>query len=378
MKVMIAVTHLLGTGHLSRALTLGRAFAQQGHHVVLASGGFPVSQLKTDGIEFVQLPALRSDGVNFTRLLTPTGSCADTTYLGSRADALRQTLVTLQPDILITELYPFGRRVLAAEFLSLLQAAHQLPIRPVILSSIRDILAPPSKPKKAVAADEVIANWYDAVLVHSDPTTTTLDVSWPVSPLLATKLRYTGFVAPPPPSPHPQQVGKGEVLVSAGGGSVGDALYETAMIAARTDTETTWHLLVGGTEAKTRIDRFRTIESPAVLDTARPDFRQMLCHASALVGMCGYNTTMDLLQTGVPSVLIPFDAGSEVEQTLRSTSLARMRGIEVIPSANLTPQTLGAAVNRVRAALARKSDTIAFDGADNTVDIACKMAQERP
>ena len=33
MKVMIAVTHLLGTGHLARALTLGRAFAAQGHVV---------------------------------------------------------------------------------------------------------------------------------------------------------------------------------------------------------------------------------------------------------------------------------------------------------------------------------------------------------
>ena len=30
MKVMIVVTHLLGTGHLSRALTLGRAFVADG------------------------------------------------------------------------------------------------------------------------------------------------------------------------------------------------------------------------------------------------------------------------------------------------------------------------------------------------------------
>ena len=29
MKVMIVVTHLLGTGHLARALTLARAFARQ-------------------------------------------------------------------------------------------------------------------------------------------------------------------------------------------------------------------------------------------------------------------------------------------------------------------------------------------------------------
>ena len=377
MKVLIAVTHLLGTGHLSRALTLGRAFAAQDHQVVLASGGFPVPQLQTDGVTFVQLPPLRSDGVNFTHLLASDGTTADETYLDARSDLLCQTLKSLQPDILITELYPFGRRVLASEFLSLLQAAHQMPQRPVILSSIRDILAPPSKPKKATAADEAIAKWYDAVLVHSDPTATTLDISWPVSPLLETKLRYTGFVTPALPSPHPHDLGKDEILVTAGGGSVGDTLYETALAAARIDTHHTWRLLVGGSDATARIERLQTIDSPAILEPARPDFRQMLCHATALVGMCGYNTTMDLLQTGVPSVLIPFDAGNEVEQSLRATSLARMNGINVISSADLTPSILISAMTRALAAPPRRTGSIAFDGAAQTVDIACQMAQER-
>ena len=35
MKVMIAVTHLLGTGHLARALVLARAFMASGHATTL-------------------------------------------------------------------------------------------------------------------------------------------------------------------------------------------------------------------------------------------------------------------------------------------------------------------------------------------------------
>ena len=62
MKVMIVVTHLLGTGHLSRALTLGRAFQAAGDRVQIISGGFPAPQLDTDGMNILQLPALRSDG----------------------------------------------------------------------------------------------------------------------------------------------------------------------------------------------------------------------------------------------------------------------------------------------------------------------------
>ena len=67
MKVMIVVTHLLGTGHLSRALTLARAFQAAGDEVLIASGGFAAPQLNTDGVELVQLPPLRADGIREPR-----------------------------------------------------------------------------------------------------------------------------------------------------------------------------------------------------------------------------------------------------------------------------------------------------------------------
>jgi predicted glycosyltransferase len=377
MKVLIVVTHLLGTGHLSRALTLGRAFAAAGHQVQVASGGFPALQLDTDGVGLVQLPPLRSDGVDFTRLLTPEGTVADESYLGSRIQALTGVLNTLAPDILITELYPFGRRSLAGEFDSLLQAAHTLPDRPVVLGSVRDILAPPSKPKKVTRADDIISKYYDAVLVHSDPQATRLEVSWPVSDKLAGKLRYTGYVTAPPPAAHPDGDGQDEVLVTAGGGDVGDHLFETALAAAQRDPSRQWRLLIGGGNAKDRADRFNATGSPAIVEPVRPDFRQMLNHAAALVGMCGYNTAMDVLQTGIPAVLVPFDAGKEVEQTLRAQSLGSLDGISVLPDAGMTPDRLLAALDQVTRAPARPSDLMQFDGAAQSVEIAVELAGAR-
>ena len=197
MKAMIVVTHLLGTGHLSRALTLARAFDAAGHEVLLASGGRPAPHLHPGSLGWLQLPPLASDGVDFTRLLTDTGEEADAGYLERRMVALRDALSGFAPDILITELFPFGRRALSGEFLSLLEAAQDLRPRPLVLSSIRDILAPPSKPAKAQRAEEIVTRLYDAVLVHSDPRATRLEQSWPVTPALADKLRYTGYVAPP-------------------------------------------------------------------------------------------------------------------------------------------------------------------------------------
>ncbi|MFD0911775.1 glycosyltransferase family protein [Ruegeria arenilitoris] len=379
MRTMIVVTHLLGTGHLSRALTLGRAFADAGHDVTVASGGMPAPQLNTDGVSLLALPPLRSDGTDFTRLLTADGNIADATYLNSRAIALTEAVRRVNPDVLITELYPFGRRSLADEFLALLSTARSLPYRPVVLSSIRDILAPPSKPAKAARTEEIIERFYDGVLVHSDPEITPLDASWPVTDNLAGRLFYTGFVAPPAPKPHEKGEGANEILVSAGGGSVGQPIFRAAIEAAQKMPNRRWRLLVGGQDAEDRITELRrmTHGENVILEPVRPDFRQMLPLAAASVSMCGYNTAMDLLQCAIPAVLIPFDDGKEVEQTLRANSLARLPAVDVLPSAKLTRETLAQALDRVLHQGPRKPLDGGFDGARKSVEIATSLWEAR-
>ncbi|WP_170604532.1 glycosyltransferase family protein [Ruegeria arenilitoris] len=372
MKVMIVVTHLLGTGHLSRALTLGRAFSQKQHQVFVVSGGLPAPQLDTTGLTLFGLPPLRSDGTHFTRLLDQYSEVADLNYMDARTEALEKALISFQPDVLITELFPFGRRALTAEFLNVLSAARALTKPPIILASIRDILAPPSKPSKAERTDEIIGQFYDAVLVHSEPSITQLSVSWPVSDLLARRLRYTGFVAPNSPEPHPDGLGTGEILVSAGGGSVGQPIFHAAIEAARKMQGHRWRLLVGGQDALARIAHLTELAegAPVTIESVRPDFRQMLPLAAASVSMCGYNTAMDLLQTGVPAVLIPFDDGNEVEQTLRARSLAHQSGFATVANSDLNAQTLAKAVKTVLSNKRRAKMTHGVDGANKSVEIS--------
>ncbi|MDP5218612.1 glycosyltransferase [Ruegeria sp. 2205SS24-7] len=380
MKLLIAVTHLLGTGHLSRALTLGRAFGAAGHQVFLISGGMPAPQLNHDGLNTLNLPPLRSDGVDFTRLLDENGQAATPEYLSARTAALCTALRQFEPDIIITELFPFGRRILSAEFTAFLDTAATLPKAPMILSSIRDILAPPSKPAKAEKAEQIIAQHYSGVLVHSDPALTPLEVSWPITPALRAKLHYTGYVAPPPSGPHPEGAGHGEVLVSAGGGSVGTPIYRAALGAAALTPDLYWRLLVGGKDAAERIASLRGAHNLAnvALEKARPDFRQMLYHAAASVSMCGYNTALDLLQAGTPSVLVPFDDGNEVEQGLRAESLAREPAMEVLRSGELSPEALAASVRQVARQPRQTGSTGQFDGATRSVEIVETLLGSEP
>ena len=378
MKVLIAVTHLLGAGHLSRALTLARAFVAEGHAVTVLSGGLPVAQFDTDGIALRQLPPLRSDGTNFTRLLTADGDVADTGYLTTRQTEMTQAVADIRPDIVITELFPFGRRVLRDEFMALVGAARAQTPRPVILASVRDILAPPSNPQKAQKTECIVLEHYDGVLVHSDPTSTPLEQSWPVTPALQEKLLYTGYVAPPPAGPHPDRLGQGEVIVSAGGGTVGRHLFTAAVVAAGLSPALRWRVLVGGGNAQAVIAELSAKATPnIILEPARPDFRQMLTHAACSVSMCGYNTALDLLQAGTPSLFIPFDEGGEVEQTLRAESLSHLPMMQMLRAADLTPKRLLQQVE-VLAKLPRgKVPDLRFNGAQESVRIACDIAKGR-
>ncbi|WP_282120752.1 glycosyltransferase family protein [Ruegeria atlantica] len=379
MKVMIVVTHLLGTGHLSRALTLGRAFVADGHDTFVVSGGMPAPQLDTTGMTLLGLPPLRSDGTDFTRLLTQAGTVADVGFFAARKTALVEAIRSFAPDVLITELYPFGRRSLTGEFSAALEAARDMHPRPIILGSIRDILAPPSKPSKAERAEQIVAEHYDGILVHSDQNVVPLNVSWPVSELLEGRLFYTGFVAPLAPIPHKDAIGKGEVLVSAGGGSVGQPIFRAAIEAARKMPNRRWRLLVGGQDAKARIAELRKhVEgAPVTLEAVRPDFRQMLPHAAASVSMCGYNTALDILQAGTPAVFIPFDDGNEVEQSLRARTLAEMPAIDVIPSKDLNGNLLAHAVGLVISSEPRPVSDQGFDGAAQSVRIAKELLERR-
>jgi predicted glycosyltransferase len=375
--ILISVTHLLGTGHLSRALTLAHAFSRAGHDAHVVSGGMSAPNLPSKGVTLHQIPPVKSDGVNFTTLLTEDGAANDD-YLANRKQSVLCVLHDVAPDVLITELYPFGRRVLKGEFLSMLNAARDMKPKPLIYSSIRDILAPPSKPKKALETEAVLAAYYDSVLVHSDFDVTPLEASWPVSPILQEKLSYTGFVAPPPADPHPKGEGVGEVLVTAGGGDVGMDLFRAALQAAVLDAGSTFRLLVGGSESAANIAALRAelTTDNVFIEPTRSDFRQMLAGAKATICMCGYNTAMDVLQSQIPAVFVPFNAGGEVEQTLRAESLAQRDGFAVVKAEEASGCRLVDALRAVCLEHPAVLNTEHFNGAANAVKIVERHLEE--
>lgn len=341
-RVAFLACHLSGSGHLARTLALARGVAAAGAEALVISGGRPLAHLDAAPVRLKQLPPVAVADFDYARLLTGDGAPADAAYMEARADMLAAMLRGFAPEVLVTELFPFGRRILAHEFELALGIARAGAAR--VFCSVRDIPEPPRKPARAAEAEARLRRWYDAVLVHGDVRLAPFSLGWPQAARIADLLRHTGYVAEPPPSPAGDPA---EVLVAEGGGALGRGLLECAAAAARLGARR-WRLRVGGADAAAEAARLAALagDAPIVVEPAAPDYRARLRTCAASVSLLGYNTAVDLLQSGAPAVVAPIGHATEREQRLRAEAFAHLPQFETLDAASLTPEALAAAVER--------------------------------
>lgn len=373
-RVLFYVQHLLGIGHQRRGATLTRAMQAAGLSVTYVSGGHVIPNLDLGGADLVQLPPVRAVDLYFKKLVDDDDRPIDDAWRARRRDALLEAWRGIQPHVILLELYPFGRRQMRFELLPLLDAALANPQRPIIASSVRDILVAPPKPERLQEMLERIEQYFDHVIVHGDPDLIPFETTFPHAPQIADKLHYTGYVV----DRTGRRGGVGspgwdEVLVSAGGGAVGDALLRAAMRARAESAlaDRRWRVLVG---VKVPEEEFQALVALAaevsggadggiVVERARGDFPTLLMNCALSISQGGYNTLMECMHAGCRSIVVPYAGGLETEQTLRAELLAARGVITVIPEADLSPATITAAIDRALAAKPAATAGVRTNGA---------------
>jgi predicted glycosyltransferase len=359
LKAFFYVQHLLGIGHLKRAATLAGALRSAGFDVTLASGGAPV-----EGIAVLQLPPASASDLTFRFLTDENGKPVDDAWKRRRTAALLGAFEASQADVLLIELFPFGRRQMRFELIPLLDAAKARPRRPLVVCSVRDLIQP--NPAREQEAAERFERYFDRLLVHGDPRIATFERTFRQASRLASRLFYTGYVVDEAPRDQ-GNTGKDEVLVSAGGGAVGRRLLETA-IEARALTslrDRRWRILAG-LNAKD----LGTLKGEGVIvERARDDFTLRLRNCVLSVSQAGYNTVMETLQARARAVLVPFAAGGESEQTLRAKLLVGCALAQMVEEHALTPVTLAAAIERAAASPRPASGAVDLGGARRSAEL---------
>jgi predicted glycosyltransferase len=387
--ILVHCQHLLGVGHLTRTARLVRALREAGETVLLASGGHPVPGLDLGGAEEIALPPLSSRDEAASRVVRPDGEPPDAAYQAARRARLLEVLAARDPAVVVLELFPFGRHALAFELAPVLLAVADDRARrgaraPRVVVSVRDILVTKANPpwyEAAVLA--IIRQWVDRVLVHGSPEVVPLSRTFGLADRLGDALVYTGYLGPGP-RPHRTAVPHGEIVVSAGGGRVGGPLFSAALAArprAPAAAAHPWRILTGPDlpdDARRSLAACAAAvpplgERPAVLvESFRPDLDRLLEGAALSVSQAGYNTVMDIVASGVPAVVVPFEASGD-EQALRARLFAARGILTVVEEGDALADRLAAAMEATLAAPARRAPAIDLGGAARAVAILREM-----
>lgn len=367
-RAFFYVQHLLGIGHLARASRIASALAARGFDVTVVTGGSPVPGFPGADVRHVALPPVLAGDKGFSGLADGDGNPVSDAFKDNRRDQLIEAFLACDPDIVIFEAFPFGRRQMRFELMPLLDAIEGKNPRPLVAASLRDILQERTKPGRAEETLDVVKRHFDLVLVHGDPAFARLEETYPYAAEIADKIAYTGLVAGLPPEPPAERF---DVLVSAGGGAVGKDLIGAALSAAGLlPSELEWCLITGPNLPQPDYDAFAAAAPANVrLFRFRKDFASLLAGTRLSVSQAGYNTVCDIIRAGCGSLLIPFTAGGETEQSTRAARLEKLGLAGVLPEAEVTPERLARDVETMLARPRPQIPPLDLDGAMETAEI---------
>ena len=378
-RVLIYAQHILGIGHLVRASRIARALLAADADVVVVLGGVPVDGVDWGCARLEYLEPIRAGEKGYADLVDEQGNPVDDALRGRRREALQAVFERERPDALLIEAFPFGRRAMRRELVPALELARSWEVPPVIASSLRDILHENRKTHLNVETAELAERLFDLILVHGDRALIALDDSYPEARRVAPLVRYTGIVAP---SPDRDLEGpQFDVVVSAGGGAVGQALLTTAiaalpLCAAR---QANWCLITGpNLDAETGRSLRASAPPNVTIDAFRSDFVALLQRAKLSVSQAGYNTAADILTARCRSVLVPSAYQGETEQTRRAHLLADRGLARVVEEEILSPESLAKAIDAAWNGAAPSADAVPdLAGAEKTAQLLLEACENR-
>ena len=364
-KVFIYVQHLLGTGHLHRISAISDALSENGFNVVIANGGLERPQCSRKDIRIIDLPGVRSD-MELSRLYDSDGNEPDQRFLQRRMELLLESFRNEDPDVLILESYPFGRRKFRFELIPLLELANnRSPDRPTIACSVRDVIQPVVDKKRVEEVVSTINAHFDYVFVHGEREIIPFEQTFPAAAEFSDRIVYTGYVGKPGPVQQDIVRECGRILVSAGGGAAGERLYRAAVGAAglTRNENLEWHILVGQNLPGHVLDELlQECGDNVEIERNRPDFLSLLGACELSVSQGGYNTMMDLMKTGTPAIVIPFEGSGELEQITRAERFQKMGLVSVLREVDLDADNLADSVVAGRCMQVGLSDSFPLDG----------------
>lgn len=340
-KIMFYCQHILGMGHLIRSVEIVRGLIPD-FQICFINGGQVIEEFEfPPEIEVINIPAVKTDS-EFTELTPVDDSLTMTELETIRTKILLDMCDRFQPDILIIELFPFGRRRFSFELIPLIEKAKAMGTK--IVSSIRDIVVTKQNQQRhEEKVCRLINKYFDMLLIHGDPNFVKLNLSFARVNDLTCPVHYTGYVVQPLLKPQPI-ANKPLILVSVGGGRFGHDLLEcVAHTAPILKDKVPHHLQVftgafSPNEVLVGLQQITKNLDNITIERYTPNFLNYMQQADLSIGMSGYNTTMNILSTGVKAMMMAFQGNNDKEQETRLKKLDNLGRVKMIQPEDLQPE----------------------------------------
>src|SRR5215469_9878908 len=387
-RVMFYCQHLLGIGHLVRSAAIIDAMAAD-FSVHFVMGGLPVGEVRLPAdIDVTQLPPLQSDAAFGLQVCDSSATLQETQAL--RKNLLLGVFDSVAPDVLITELYPFGRKQFGFELIPLLERAQRRSEKPITVTSIRDVLV--TKKDQLIHEQrvcEIINRFYDLVLVHGDERLHRLEETFSSAGHLTCPIRYTGYVVPEgrtsgSDSVPDEALPRPTIVVSVGGGrspqcyELLTAVMRAAILLERRISHC-FHIFAGPLappEIYADLEALALTARNVQVSRYTSSLRIHMKHAALSLSMAGYNTVMDIISAGVPALVLPATSNEDREQSIRAAALEKLGVVGILRQEDLKPERL--AVEIVRALeVTPKRLSLNLQGARNTTLMLTEFIRRR-
>ncbi|MGK7947913.1 MAG: glycosyltransferase family protein [Xenococcaceae cyanobacterium] len=345
-KVMFYCQHILGMGHLVRSREIVRGLLGE-YQVCFINGGEVIKEFPfPPGVEVVNIPAVKTN-TEFQGLQPVDTSLSLDEVKQLRLEQLMGVFEKFQPDILIIELFPFGRRSFSFELIPLVEKAKAAGTK--IVSSLRDIVVTKQNQERhEEKVCRLINKYFDMLLIHGDRQFVELEESFSRVGDLNCQVYYTGYVTQPVPEITEKNKlslpDKPMILASVGGGRFGHELLRCIAKATPILERALPHhiqMFTGPFMPEEVFDELQEIvagRTNITIDRYTSQFLAYMQQADLSISMSGYNTTMNILSTSVRAMILPFTGNNDQEQTIRAKKLEKLGRVKAIAPEDLQPE----------------------------------------
>jgi predicted glycosyltransferase len=352
-KILFYCQYHLGMGHLVRSTEILRSLAQE-FKVCFVKAGSDIQGFEFPaGIEIVTLPLLLSEN---KQVKVADSSQNLEEVKESRKNLLLKVFDEFKPDALMIEGYPFKKYQFEFESIPLLERIQALGRSTKVVCSLRDVvMAQFYQDREAVLEKtcQLLNKYFDLLLVHSDPIFHSLEESFPRIQDIHCDIQYTGFVAQSSsktPAKNDEDLAdlnrsKKMILVSVGGGQLGqdllESMIETSPIFEKLLPDRHLQVFTGPWIPSEKFFQLQKAAENKANLTLRKYTSQLLAYmekAELSISLCGYNTAMNIIRTGVKSMMLP--SNKDWEQKIRAEKLEKLGLVKVIQPDDLQPERL--------------------------------------